>query len=315
MKYRIENQLDIFEFHDAEMSFISFENNRLAVTAKHLNIHKNTENNPCDFDMEIDSAIISFDGFEVCSLEPMRAYEIDDEGNYYTNEKQIIYKGKEAKDRFLTALKNWIGINCIDIREENNKKIIEFSVSSPDAFISKISFDKATFEWDEYCRKAWYELHRQYHEIIALQTPEGDIKTDMHIVYHEEDMYYNGELEAAPIINIGVTYKGKEIRAHGKDHLLAKVIADIQKQLPEDVLIKCCLTCRHGNMCPFSNYAEEIFCTKDLVISSKNDVCGLFGDSYPEHLVMKYTDACQDYKPQSNEHYTYNDYLYCFDNE
>lgn len=155
----------------------------------------------------------------------------------------------------------------------------------------------------------------KYHEKITLQTSEGDIKTDMHIVCHEEDVYYNGVLEADESMAIGVTYKDKEFWGHGKDHLLTKIIADIQKQLPKDVLIKCCLTCRHGNTCPFCNYDEEIFCTKELVINSKNDVCDLFGGTYPEHLVMKYTDICPDYKPQSKEHYTYNGYLYYFDNE
>ena len=58
MKYRVENNLDLFEFHDAEVSFMSFDNNELTLSAKHLNIHKNTNENPYDDDMEIDFAKI-----------------------------------------------------------------------------------------------------------------------------------------------------------------------------------------------------------------------------------------------------------------
>ena len=36
MKYRVENQLDLFEFHDSEFSLISFDNKSIAVSVNHL---------------------------------------------------------------------------------------------------------------------------------------------------------------------------------------------------------------------------------------------------------------------------------------
>lgn len=39
MKYHVENNLDLFEFHDADFSFVSFDNNELTLSAKHLNFH------------------------------------------------------------------------------------------------------------------------------------------------------------------------------------------------------------------------------------------------------------------------------------
>ena len=53
MKYHVENNLDLFEFHDADVSFLSFDNNGLILSVRHLNIHKNTDENPNDNDMEI----------------------------------------------------------------------------------------------------------------------------------------------------------------------------------------------------------------------------------------------------------------------
>ena len=60
MKYNVENQLDLFEFHDSEFSLISFDNDKLIVSVKYLNIHKNSLPNPSDYDMEIENAIITF---------------------------------------------------------------------------------------------------------------------------------------------------------------------------------------------------------------------------------------------------------------
>ena len=68
MKYRVENKLDLFEFHDAEFSFVRFDKNELVLSAKHLNIHKNATQNPNDCDMEIDFAEFVFIGFDVFPL-------------------------------------------------------------------------------------------------------------------------------------------------------------------------------------------------------------------------------------------------------
>ena len=113
MKYRVENNLDLFEFHDADVSFVSFDNNELILSARHLNIHKNTDENPNDNDMEITLANVTFLKFKVLSFEPMRTYQIDDDGKWYTNEPRVIIKGKEAEIHFLENAKKGFSINCI----------------------------------------------------------------------------------------------------------------------------------------------------------------------------------------------------------
>ena len=62
MKYCAENQLELFEFHDARLELIRFGGGELVVSAKHLNIHKHTDQNPSDCDMEIACATITFHG-------------------------------------------------------------------------------------------------------------------------------------------------------------------------------------------------------------------------------------------------------------
>ena len=60
MKFCVENDLSLFEFHDSEFSFVSFDGKDLIVSASMVNIHKDTPQNPSDYDMEIASAQIAF---------------------------------------------------------------------------------------------------------------------------------------------------------------------------------------------------------------------------------------------------------------
>ena len=313
MKYRVENNLDLFEFHDAELSFACFDENKLTISAKHLNVHKNTEENPCDDDMEIDLAEFVFSEFDVISFEPMRAHQVDDDGNWYTNEPQIIYSNKEAEKHFLNEIKNGITINCIDICKKEKKTYVELSTYAQTCFFVTFAFDEVFVEWDEYCKKAWYELHKQYIYNGYLITPKGEEETKIHIIYHEEDTYYQGELEKGPTVSVGVKYNGEQLWGRGKDYLWADAFANVQKQLPDDVLLKCCMTCRHGNMCPYGNEPGKLFCTKGLIVGSKEDMCNLFDDQENSKIfdrIKSVADSCNEYTPQSDDYYTYNDYLY-----
>lgn len=313
MKHRVKNNLDLFEFHDAEFSFVDFDNNELTLSAKHLNIHKNTKENSHDCDMEIDFAEFIFAGFHVVSFEPMRAYQVDDDGNWYTNEPQVIYSDKEAEKHFLDEIKNGITINCIDICKKDNKTYIELSTCAQSCFFATFSFNEVSVEWDKYCKKAWYELHKQYIYKGYLLTPAGEVKTEIHIVYHEEDTYYQGKLEKGPTVSVGVKYNGEQLWGQGKDYLWVDAFANVQKQLPVGVLLKCCMTCQHGNMCPYGNEPGELFCTKGLTVDSKEDMCNLFDNRENSKIfdrTKNVADSCNEYTPQSNNCYTYNDYLY-----
>ena len=314
MKYRVENQLDLFEFHDCEFSLSGFDEKDIVVSVKHLNIHEDAKENPHDRDMEISLANIQFKNIHILSFEPMRAYRVDDDGNWYTDEAQIIFTGRDAEEKFISELEKGFSINCIDIREFGGHTTIEISTTAQKCFFAMFLFSDVIVEWDAYCDKAWYEKHRQYLYEATLLTPNGEENTSLHIVCHEEDIYYQGKLEKAPLVDVGIRYQDRTIWGHGKDYLWIDAFADLQKQLPDGVILKCCLTCHHGNMCPFGNKPGEVFCTKDLTIAAKNDLCNWF--NYEENggeiekRSRSYADTCENYKHQSFDFYTYNDYLY-----
>lgn len=314
MNHIIKNDLNIFSFHDAEFVLKNHAQNKLVVSVRHLNVHKDSKENPLEYDMEIKSAVMTFDEVEIDYLEPMRGYKIGDNGNYYTDEEQIIYKDKEAKSRFIDELKKGISINCIDITtNESGRAVIEMSTCGRSPFFVGFSFCDVIIEWSEYLKKAWYELHRQYKHKVILETPTGNLETDMYIETHEEDMYYDDKNVKASPVSVSIKYNNEWIFGRGSDYLWADAFANLQKQLGDNVLLRCCITCRHGNFCPYGNDQEIVFCTKDTAINSKDDMCKLFDTPNLQDIKDRrknVTNNCENYEPQSKEFYTYNDYLH-----
>lgn len=154
MKYISVNKLTDFEFHDSELSLEIFDNNSLKVKATYLNIHKGTEQNHHEADMEIESAFITFDGFSLLSYEPGRAWQQDENGEFYTTDAQIILEGNSAHSRFLTQLKSGLTIFDLDIKEGDTYFI---DAMSKDPFFTVFfTFKSICIEWDSYKREAWY---------------------------------------------------------------------------------------------------------------------------------------------------------------
>jgi len=162
MKYCVKNQLNLFEFHDSKFSLISFKENELCISANHINIHKDAKENPNDYDMDIRLANIYFKNIEIHSYEPMRAYTIDDNGNWHTNDPQIIYKGNEAKENFINDLKGGFYLYDINIKQCGKRTEIEICASNPKCVYTVLLFSDVIIEWDSYCGKAWYEVNKQY---------------------------------------------------------------------------------------------------------------------------------------------------------
>lgn len=309
MKYSSANQLHHFEFHDSEWTLDCLTEKTLIVNIRHLNIHKGTAQNNTDSDMEIDIAKLTFRGFHVQTFEPGRTWKVDSSGESYTVEPQIILEGEEAHNKLMNELQHGLTVFHFD-KEDYNVCRIDACGNSP-FFTAQFVFDSVTVEWDSYRKKAWYELHRQYKKQVHIATPEGDQKIDMQIICHKEDVYVKNILEKAPCVNVGIKYNGQELWGRGKDYLWVDAFADLQKQLPKEVTIKCCLTCRHGNMCPVGNKPDELFCTKDIRITQKSDLYFYTeDDAERDNRSREYTCVCDEYQSQTKDYYTYNDYLY-----
>ncbi len=112
-------------------------------------------------------------------------------------------------------------------------------------------------------------------------------------------------------VEIIVKYNNIEYRGTGRDLLWVDAFADLRRKLPHGTFLACCMTCRHGNMCPYGNKENRLFCTKDLDIKSKEDMLELFDNADPiaERAVLS-IGHCDDFVCQTEDFYTYNDYLY-----
>ncbi|MBR5948987.1 MAG: hypothetical protein IKZ82_10165 [Clostridia bacterium] len=140
-------------------------------------------------------------------------------------------------------------------------------------------------------------------EQIHIQTENGIKTLDLDITLDNEDT------DEASIMTIRTNYQGKEIVAVGDMYPWTDAFGDLQKQLPKNVFIVSCLACRYGNMCPVGNAPNEVFCTKDVSISEKRDLW-FYTEDEKERVQRsrKFTDYCDDFKHQTCDFYTYNDY-------
>ncbi len=154
MRFVSLNKLSDFEFHDAEFTLDVFNDNLLRVKANYLNIHKNTEQNSHETDMEIASAVITFEGFNLLSYEPGRAWQQDENGEFYSIEPQIILTDDSALSRFSEQLDSGITILDLGIKEEFTY-FIDALAKDP-FFTVCFTFKSVRIEWDEYKKEAWY---------------------------------------------------------------------------------------------------------------------------------------------------------------
>ncbi len=140
---------------------------------------------------------------------------------------------------------------------------------------------------------------------IPLLTSTGKVMVPIKITYDDKEVITDTKSEAT------LLYDGIEYKGNGADHLWTDTLADLQMKLPKNVKFACCMTCRHGNMCPYGNKENQLFCTKDIIIASKEDMLDLFDQTDPfEDRAVASLDFCEDFVYQSDDCYTYNDYLY-----
>ena len=158
MKYCVENDLTLFEFHDSSFSLVSFDGKDLVISASMVNIHKNTPLNPSDCDMEIAFAQITFKNVTAATYEPGRAWKTDEDGNAYPASPQVIYRDRDAMDHILEELRYKIWVYHFEKEEGRGYSIGGCGIEP--YFTMEFDFDSVVVCWDEYKKKAWYEQHQ-----------------------------------------------------------------------------------------------------------------------------------------------------------
>ena len=145
---------------------------------------------------------------------------------------------------------------------------------------------------------------------LLIQVDDMVQRLDLIIEYDHEDM------DMVTSMTLRTTYQRKEIVATGTVWPFDDAYSELQRKLPENVQIKCCVACRHGNQCPYGNAPDEVFCTKDVIVRNKMDACFYTSeDDEADRRSRHFSDACDDFCPQNEETFTYSTYLYFLKNK
>ena len=308
MKYYSVNRLFDFDFYHSKLSFLSWFNepygNHLKISAKHIKVRKDAEPNKTGNDVEIENTCLSFYDFKIEKIKLIKRPKNEE----YNGEQLTVYTGDKAYSVFQNELKNTFSV----VRITYNNSGYELRALGKNSYFSVIfTFSDFESEWDDPSETAWYELNQTYKNQLTLGTPIGNISIDSTVTFPDEDVYHLSENTDDLTVSVGLNYHGSEYWGYGKDYEWLDAFADLQKKLPDGFTIRCCLTCRHGNTCPFGNLPGEFFCTKDLDIKQKNDLFFCTGDDNERKKRSRYYSYfCNDYAEQSKDYFTYNDYLY-----
>ena len=153
MRYSSTNRPEDFEFHDAELSLVSWDATELIVTAEFLNIHKDAAPDNSGTDMEISEARITFYGFQIKNFTPSALWKTDESGKSYAAESIIVHTGSAARNMFENELRNSITVLFMNVDDGIYKL---GAVGMDPCFSACFVFDSIKIEWNDYRGKAWY---------------------------------------------------------------------------------------------------------------------------------------------------------------
>ena len=178
---------------------------------------------------------------------------------------------------------------------------------------SNIELAEARNSFHEYSKPAKYSKVVYSDLIISTLDGEKICRSCISRIYDKDELFSVDDPEDVDPkkVRVWLKYDDKEYWGNGTDYTGIDAYADLQNQLPEGVTLKCCLSCRHGSMCPFGNQPNELFCLKESKVGSKAELSELsFWTSEEEkHKRSRhYTDACEDWEAQSGDYFTYTDF-------
>ena len=140
--------------------------------------------------------------------------------------------------------------------------------------------------------------HTTYYLLIG--TPDGMVRLEIHhtvVNKDDEDMR----------VTLSTTIHGENYFYQTETTEEALIL--LAKNLPAKWYIKSCLSCRYGHFCPVGNSDNELFCVTDF---EPKEICDLWyvteDDGERERRSRTLFECCEDYKQQTIDYFTYNDY-------
>ena len=253
-RYRSVDHPELFDFHDSLFELDHVDEAEIAVYARGLNIHREAEENPKGYDLEIRRAHIVFRGIREVTYDPGRTWITDEHGNSVPVGPEILYRGEEALDRIKKDFLAGADIYSHTIVDGDYYEIC----GRGNEFFLAIRFKAREFavEWEDYRGPAWYVLTRQYKREVVLTTPQGERTTQARFLldYDPDELFRADTVDEVEYkeISVGLPYEGKNLWGRGKaaPDGMNDALAELQKQLPEGVGIKGLLSPEPGDQSP-----------------------------------------------------------------
>ena len=160
MLYSATNELDCFQFHDAEIKEMTFINRNMIWVVSAINAtSKNTQNKNAK-DMCVELATMKFDNVVIKSI-VFSAYTVhDSKGNLIENVKAITAKPEEYNEILSKSTDSYCFIYGMDSLMQNPDNTYDacFNIDGGSGnYYFTFSFSSSTVEWDNFSGEAWYE--------------------------------------------------------------------------------------------------------------------------------------------------------------
>ena len=150
-------------------------------------------------------------------------------------------------------------------------------------------------------------LSNKLERSLHLMTCTGELTTPITVQFFSNESQITSSNVTS--MSVRLVYDESEYIGIGTIYPYMDAFANLQKQLPNGVVLKGCINCVHGNMCPYGDEPYRVYCTKQLIIAEKLDIIKhIEHNDITSQNVREYSDLCDDYCMQSPETYTYTDY-------
>ena len=145
--------------------------------------------------------------------------------------------------------------------------------------------------------------------ILHLMTPDGGVSVPITVRFIGSESPVTSNNVTS--MSLHLVYDNCEYVGIGTKYPYMDAFANLQKQLPNGILLKACVNCVHGNLCPYGDLPNLLFCTKQFAITEKMDLVRLIANnSLTNQNDRTFTDICEDFQMQTSDTYSYSDYLY-----
>lgn len=281
-----------------------YREGNLYIVAKGLTLRRFTAHNPSHRALTILQASLTFYGIGLVSYEKYRYEDRDPNVPPWIRSEKVVLSTEGAVEEVVEFLQN--NRHCYMQLDGN---ILKLNLGGGELCEAEIHFKSLKAEWDTLEEKFFEDAIKCIKYSLPLHTPDGIQRVPLYIQQDIAAYYEDEERPTLPRDWMSLKYKGKLYIADGDCGEGLEALAKLQLQLPEDVRIQCCITCKHGNQHPCGNNMGDVFCTRGFTVADKGDIINiLMGDEPEEKYLRHYTDLCDEYGPQSDEYYTYSSY-------